>query len=66
MTSNINISEKYAKVNESFTVTTCDNGFLVDLGGQDAKDEWVDRKILISSLTDLKSVVEQIVQMPRR
>lgn len=66
MTYKINITEKFKKVNESFTVTMCENGYMVEIGGEDLKDDWNDKKLLVNTVGDLHTLLDQIVQMPRR
>lgn len=66
MTTQINLNEKFKKINESFTITLCENGFLVEIGGEDFKDEWNDKKLLVPTVGDLHTLLDQIVQMPRR
>ena len=66
MTNKINVTEKFKKVNETFTITTCENGFIVDIGGEGLKDDWIDKKLLVNTVSDLHTLLDQIVQMPRR
>lgn len=66
MANTINFSDKFRKTNDSFTVILCDNGFLLELGGLDPMGDWVEKKFLISTLSDLNSSIEQIVKLPRR
>jgi hypothetical protein len=66
MTNKINLTEKFKKVNESFTVTMCENGYMVEIGGEDLKDDWNDKKLLVPTVGDLHTLLDQIVQMPRR
>ena len=66
MTNKINLTEKFNKINEAFTITMCDNGFLSDVGGEDLKGDWIDKKILVTTIAELHTLIDQIVQMPRR
>jgi hypothetical protein len=66
MTNKINLTDKFKKVNEAFTITMCDNGFLVDIAGEDLKGDWIDKKLLVTTIADLHTLLDQIVQMPRR
>ena len=38
--------EKYSKIDETFNVTRCDNGFMIEFSGRDGNDDYVnsDRK----------------------
>lgn len=55
------VSDKLAKVDESFTVSMYDNGFMVEVSGRDSDDEWASAKILCSTF---EQVVETIKEIP--
>ena len=65
MAKQVKITEKFAKVSESYTVTTCDNGFLVDIGGQNTADDWINLKIVVHTLEELYVIVQDLAWMPR-
>ena len=60
------ISDKLAKVSESFTVNMYDNGFMFEIGGQDADDDWKTAKIMCNTLEDLIALVREASEMERR
>jgi hypothetical protein len=60
------ISDKLAKVSESFTVSMYDNGFMLEIGGSDSNDDWKTAKIMCSSLADLVTLVKEASEMERR
>ena len=43
------ISDKLSKVDESFTVYMYDNGYMFDVSGRDAEEEWASAKIMCTS-----------------
>lgn len=55
------VSDKLSKVDESFTVTMYDNGFMVEVSGRDEEDDWATTKILCSTF---EQVVETIKEIP--
>jgi len=57
------VSEKLAKVNESFTVNIYDNGFMIDIGGRTEDDDWVTAKIMCQTLDQLITLVTEISEM---
>jgi len=60
------IGDKLTKVSESFTINMYDNGFMIEVGGQDANDDWKNAKILVSSVEDLVVLIKEAASMERR
>ncbi len=50
---------KLAKVNESITINRYDNGWMVEVGGRDAENDWKTAKILCNTEEDMLSVVKE-------
>lgn len=59
------ISDKLAKVNESFTVNMYDNGFMVEIGGRDQSNEWATAKIMVKTVDELVELVREAAEMER-
>jgi hypothetical protein len=59
------ISDKLAKVNESFTINMYDNGYMIEVGGKDSDDEWKTAKIMVQSVEDLVALVKEATQLER-
>ena len=59
------ISDKLAKVNESFTVNMYDNGYMIEIGGKDSEDDWKTAKITVAELDSLIALVKEAVSMER-
>jgi len=59
------ISDKLTKVDESFTINMYDNGFMVEVRGRDAADEWVTTKILVADIEQLVALVREAADMDR-
>jgi hypothetical protein len=59
------ISDKLAKVNESFTVNMYDNGYMFEIGGKDADGEWKNAKIMCSTVEQLLSLVKEATEAER-
>ena len=53
------LSNKLAKVNDSFTVNRYDNGYMVEVGGRDDEGEWANSKIICNTEEDLIAVVKE-------
>jgi hypothetical protein len=60
------ISDKLAKVDESYTINMYDNGYLIDVGGEDANGDWKSAKILVSDIASLVKLVEEASTLERR
>jgi hypothetical protein len=58
------ISNKLAKVNDSFTVNRYDNGFMVEVGGRDDEGEWKTSKVICNTEDDLISVIKEAITLP--
>ena len=59
------VSNKLAKVSEAFTVNMYDNGYMVEVGGRDKKDDWKTSKIMVGSVDELIEVIKEITSMDR-
>jgi hypothetical protein len=59
------ISDKLTTVNENFTVTMYDNGFLIDIGGKRNDDDWATAKIMVPTVEKLLELVQEAANMPR-
>lgn len=59
------IADKLAKCNDSFAINMYDNGFMVEIGGQDKKDDWATVKILCKDEKELLTLIQEAVKMDR-
>ena len=50
---------KLTKVNDSLTVNRYDNGWMVEVGGRDAEDEWANAKIMCSTEEELLELIQE-------
>ena len=50
---------KLAKVNDSFSVNRYDNGWMVEIGGRDKKQEWKNCKILCNTEEELLALIKE-------
>lgn len=53
------ISDKLAKVSDSFTINRYDNGFMIEVSGKNADGNWATSKIIVKTLDELKTLVEE-------
>jgi hypothetical protein len=59
------ISDKLTTVNDSFSITMYDNGFLIDIGGKAEDDDWRSAKIMVPTIEQLLELVREAATMPR-
>ena len=59
------VSDKLAKINESFTINIYDNGYMIEVGGRDSNDDWKTAKILVATDDELVSLVRETISMTR-
>jgi hypothetical protein len=52
--------EKFKTVNDSFEVTLCENGYIVNIGGRTATDDWINKKIVCTTLEELFELITDI------
>ena len=50
---------KLTKVNESITINRYDNGWMVEVGGRDKKQDWKSTKTLCNSEDEMIAVVKE-------
>jgi len=60
------ISDKLTKVSESFTINMYDNGFMIEVGGTDHKEDWKNVKIIVQDLDSLMALIKEAASMERR
>jgi len=59
------LSDNIVKMGENFTINIYDNGFMVDVGGRNKKDDWVSAKIMVSNIEELVALVREVVELER-
>jgi hypothetical protein len=59
------VSDKLAKVDESFQVYMYDNGFMIEVSGRDSSDDWATSKILCSTFDQVIETIKELPGLPR-
>jgi hypothetical protein len=59
------LSDKLAKCNDSLTVNMYDNGYMVEVSGQDSENSWVTAKIMCQTLDEVNAVITDASAMER-
>jgi hypothetical protein len=65
MKTHTNLIDQFTKVNDNYTVTNCQNGYVVEVSGQDSSEEWINAKFVFKTIEELKDVVQDLAWMPR-
>jgi len=55
---------KLTKVNDSFTINRYDNGWMVEIGGRNKKDDWVNSKTLCNTEAELIDLIKEYNTVP--
>lgn len=58
------ISDKLHKINESMVINRYDNGYMIEVSGRSVDDEWRNARIMITSIDEVKNLVEEFGNMP--
>lgn len=59
------LSTKLAKCGDSLTVNMYDNGFMVEVSGRNAEDDWKTAKVMCTTLDEVYAVIKDATDMPR-
>lgn len=57
--------QRMVSVSDSYTVTMCTNGYLIDVSGKDTKGEWVSLKLLVQQLDCLSCICARLAEKPK-
>ena len=63
-TKTFKITEKLAKINDSFTVNRYDNGFMLEVSGYDTNEDWHTVKIVTNNLAELNDLIKEAITLP--
>jgi hypothetical protein len=59
------LSDKIAKCNDNLTVNMYDNGFMVEVSGNDSNNDWKSAKIMCQTLEEVYAVISEASAMER-
>jgi hypothetical protein len=55
----------FSKISDSYSVTNCHNGFVVDVSGEDKNGQYVNIKYVVLTSDELRDTVQDLAWMPR-
>ena len=59
------VSDKITKCNDSLTVNMYDNGYMVEVSGNDSNSDWKSAKIMCQTLEEVYAVIAEAAAMER-
>ena len=60
------LADKLAKCGDSLTVNMYDNGYMVEVSGQDSDNDWTTAKIMCQTLEQVYAVIAEAAAMERQ
>lgn len=61
----MSINTKIVKVNDVYSVTMCANGYVVEITGRDAQENWSTSKLICTSMAELIELLGEINSMDK-
>ena len=58
------ISDKLKKVNECFSISRYDNGFMIEVTGEGKTDSYTTTKIVVTKEEDVLALVKEALSLP--
>jgi hypothetical protein len=55
--------DHFAKVKDNYSITNCQNGYVVDVSGQNSEENWINAKFVFRAVDELKDVVQDLAWM---
>ena len=59
------LADKLAKCSDSLTVNMYDNGYMVEVSGNDSENDWKTAKIMCQTLEEVYAVIAEAAAMER-
>jgi hypothetical protein len=59
------LSDKISKCNDNLTVNMYDNGYMVEVSGNDSNSDWKSAKIMCQTLEEVYAVIAEAAAMER-
>ena len=59
------LSDKLSKANDNLNVYFYDNGFMVEVSGQNSNDDWTTAKIMCNTLDEVMAIIKDASEMER-
>ena len=66
MAKDVAFLKKLRKVNDEFTVTICENGYVVAVSGEDESETWINSKIVFDGVDEMAAFIAKISKLEKR
>jgi hypothetical protein len=66
MAKDVAFLKKLKKVSDSFSVTICENGYVVDVSGEDEDETWINSKIVFDGIDEMAAFIAKISKLEKR
>jgi len=61
----LKISDKIEKVSDNFSIQMYDNGFMFEISGRTASEDWATAKLIVHDVNGLVSLIKEATEMTR-
>lgn len=61
----MNICDKIVMVDSAISITIADNGYIFEVSGKNANDDWKSVKIVCNSRSELDSLLDEVLELDR-
>ena len=61
----MNICDKIVKVDDTISIRLLDNGYMFEIGGRDANEDWKTVRIVCTSRSELDALLDEALDMDR-
>ncbi len=61
----MNICDKIVKVDNDIRITIADNGYIFEVSGKNANDDWKNVKIVCNTRSELDSLLDEVLELDR-
>jgi hypothetical protein len=65
MTKQTKLIDTFTKINDNYTITNCNNGFVLEVSGQNSNEDWITGKFVLKTIDELKDVIQDLAVMTR-
>ena len=61
----MNICDKIVMVDSAISITIADTGYIFEVSGKNANDDWKSVKIVCNSRSELDSLLDEVLELDR-
>lgn len=61
----MNICDKIVMIDSAISITIVDNGYIFEVSGKNANDDWKSVKIVCNNRSELDSLIDEALELDR-